>query len=246
MNSPPPGWLPDTTGRHEYRYWDGIQWSDDVSDAGTTSVDPVAGPEPQASGYGTGHDGGYGGAPGLGSYPSGPYGTPPQKSGPSTGLLVGLGVLLAALVIGIIVIVSSQDDDGTQATSNIDDTTDQSTDTTGATDDTTDTTGDLGDGGSGDASGMTGILADGLVTMSNGVLTTDEATCLADAMIEEIGLGRLAEAGAEISQDGSANPFDVYTEDELSAIADAITTCVPADKIGELGEAFGGLAETSS
>lgn len=41
----PPGWHPDPMGRHEYRYWDGSQWSDHVSDRGTTGVDPlIAGP----------------------------------------------------------------------------------------------------------------------------------------------------------------------------------------------------------
>ena len=43
MNAPAPGWNPDPSGRHEYRYWDGGSWTDDVSDDGVTSVDPVAG-----------------------------------------------------------------------------------------------------------------------------------------------------------------------------------------------------------
>ena len=44
MNAPAPGWHPDPTARHEYRYWDGARWSDDVSDNGVTGVDPVAAP----------------------------------------------------------------------------------------------------------------------------------------------------------------------------------------------------------
>ena len=31
---PAAGWHPDPTGRHELRYWDGRQWTADVSDAG--------------------------------------------------------------------------------------------------------------------------------------------------------------------------------------------------------------------
>ena len=35
----PAEWLPDPTGRHELRYWDGARWSDHVSDRGETSFD---------------------------------------------------------------------------------------------------------------------------------------------------------------------------------------------------------------
>jgi hypothetical protein len=39
----PPRWFADPTGRHEYRYWDGEQWSEHVSDHGTSALDPVSG-----------------------------------------------------------------------------------------------------------------------------------------------------------------------------------------------------------
>jgi hypothetical protein len=35
------GWYADPTSRHQFRYWDGSQWTDHVSDGGTRSVDPV-------------------------------------------------------------------------------------------------------------------------------------------------------------------------------------------------------------
>jgi hypothetical protein len=35
------GWNPDPRGRHEYRYWDGNAWTDNVSDGGQQSTDPV-------------------------------------------------------------------------------------------------------------------------------------------------------------------------------------------------------------
>lgn len=38
----PAGWHPDPAGRHELRYWNGSTWTDDVSDAGVTTKDPVA------------------------------------------------------------------------------------------------------------------------------------------------------------------------------------------------------------
>ncbi|MGH9118287.1 MAG: DUF2510 domain-containing protein [Acidimicrobiales bacterium] len=48
------GWHADPLGRHQFRYWDGANWSDHVADAGVTSWDPVAppvGPVPPAYGY---------------------------------------------------------------------------------------------------------------------------------------------------------------------------------------------------
>jgi hypothetical protein len=35
----PPGWHPDPSGRHEFRYWDGAAWTYAVSDAGARSDD---------------------------------------------------------------------------------------------------------------------------------------------------------------------------------------------------------------
>ena len=37
--SVPAGWLPDPTGRHQYRYWDAERWTSSVSDDGVPSVD---------------------------------------------------------------------------------------------------------------------------------------------------------------------------------------------------------------
>ena len=34
-------WHPDPSGRHEFRWWDGTAWTDQVSDAGTVSADPI-------------------------------------------------------------------------------------------------------------------------------------------------------------------------------------------------------------
>jgi Protein of unknown function (DUF2510) len=40
--SPAPfGWYADVTKRHEYRYFDGKYWSDQVADGGATSTDPL-------------------------------------------------------------------------------------------------------------------------------------------------------------------------------------------------------------
>jgi hypothetical protein len=37
----PPGWLTDPLQRHQYRYWDGAQWTGAVSDDGAQSSDPL-------------------------------------------------------------------------------------------------------------------------------------------------------------------------------------------------------------
>ncbi|MEJ7892839.1 MAG: DUF2510 domain-containing protein [Solirubrobacteraceae bacterium] len=49
MSDIPAGWQPDPRGRHEYRYWDGTQWTDHVSNQGKVSSDPVADAAPAAS-----------------------------------------------------------------------------------------------------------------------------------------------------------------------------------------------------
>lgn len=44
MTDSSPGWQPDPTGRHDHRYWDGTQWTDNVADAGVAATDPYDGP----------------------------------------------------------------------------------------------------------------------------------------------------------------------------------------------------------
>lgn len=128
MNAPAPGWNPDPTGRHEYRYWDGSTWTDDVSDGGVTSVDPVSGAaapgaEPTApfeptqpyapqAGPPTGPPtGGFG--PGTGAYGPQPGGYGPQPGAPGPYGTYGSGQVPPAappksgpskgLIIGLVV-----------------------------------------------------------------------------------------------------------------------------------------------
>jgi hypothetical protein len=39
--SPPPGWHPDPSGRHWWRWWDGGGWTEHVADGGAPYVDPL-------------------------------------------------------------------------------------------------------------------------------------------------------------------------------------------------------------
>lgn len=39
--APAAAWHPDPSGRHEHRYWDGQTWTDQVSDAGEVTTDPL-------------------------------------------------------------------------------------------------------------------------------------------------------------------------------------------------------------
>jgi hypothetical protein len=41
---PPAQWYADPTGRHAHRYWDGSEWTPNVSDDGRTASDPLGGP----------------------------------------------------------------------------------------------------------------------------------------------------------------------------------------------------------
>lgn len=45
---PPPDWYPDPMGRHEFRYWDGVTWTEQVSSHGRQSIDPVDSAAPKA------------------------------------------------------------------------------------------------------------------------------------------------------------------------------------------------------
>jgi hypothetical protein len=41
---PPPGWYPDPSGRHEYRFFTGDDWTADVVDNGNHFIDPLPAP----------------------------------------------------------------------------------------------------------------------------------------------------------------------------------------------------------
>ena len=264
MNAPTPGWHPDPTGRHEYRYWEGGAWTDDVSDGGATSVDPIDGasaptaavdPTQQyAPQYGTqqpgpaqpGPQGGaFPGGPAYGGYPSSSGQFPPGqpvKSGPSTGLLVGLAAVAVALIAGSAFLVTNSggdDDDtatdetsGTSDSGDVDDTSDST-----EPDDTDD--GDLGlDDIDEDTStdGIVDLMALGIQQQSDQI-TEDQARCAAQVFVDELG----ADTIMEMSTSG-ANPFEdgSLSTDQQVAIVSGMTECIPIEVLAEIGMDSGG------
>lgn len=223
------GWQPDPTGRHQHRYWDGVQWTDHVADGGAESVDPFAGvAQGGPPGYGPMGGGGdpYGGGPG--GPPTGPQ--RPPRSGPSPALLVAIGVVLIAVVVGVAVVLTSSDDDGGDETST--DTTEQTSDTTAGDGSTTTTA-----GGTDDTSenALVGLLATGMLEASNGALNEEQANCIAEQMFDTLGTERIIELG----QDPSGNAFNAMTSEEQQAVAGALLECVDAETLAEIGGGTG-------
>jgi Protein of unknown function (DUF2510) len=246
MNSPAPGWHADPTSRHQYRYWDGTRWTDDVADGGVASTDSLhegpataADPNPTASDatqrvdptrqypvagqqappstpyygdqYGTGQ---YGDHYGTGEAPP----TPARKR-PPTALIAALAVLAVALIGGLVyVLVRDDDDDPSDNATEVSDEDTTTTTTEGENQDGSDNgTGGGGDGettlpddiDSENVDQLVELMAEEMAESSNGALTREEATCISQGMLDELGLERLVDIG-----ESAENPF---TDPELTS-----------------------------
>jgi Protein of unknown function (DUF2510) len=245
MNSPAPGWLPDPTRRHQYRYWDGARWTENVADGGVASTDPLGQVPP------TGSDqspmvGATGPSasdptqqvdptrqyPGAGEQPtpSGPYygdyyggaqGPPaPARKRPPTALIVTLAVVAVALIGGLVYFLVRDDDssDNAAQVSDEDSTTTEPERTDSGDNDGGD--GATGDSGSSDSTlpddidsenvdQLVEFMADNMEQASGGVLDHQEATCISQGLLDELGLERLIDIGQ-----AGENPF---TDPELSS-----------------------------
>jgi hypothetical protein len=154
--SAPAGWYPDPTSRHQNRWFDGNDWTDQVADGQVVGTDPVqagaaasaaqpapaATPDPSAtavipvaSGPPPGAPGGSppGGTPSLGEYSSPGSGSASSGKG-KTVLLVGVVVALIAVAVGLVLTLGGGDDSGEAA--------DSSSASDGPDEDTTTTTDD--------------------------------------------------------------------------------------------------------
>ena len=106
MTQPPKGWYTDPTSEYMYRYWNGTQWTNQVSSSGTTLNDPNA-MDPSAAST----------PPAPGSEAA----SPPQadvaptvqvtqKSG-GFGTVIAAIVAIVAVVVLIVVLVNLSGDD---------------------------------------------------------------------------------------------------------------------------------------
>ena len=128
MSDNPAGWQPDPTGKHDHRYWDGTQWTENVADAGVASTDPyeaAAGGEPVDPGapppfaspdeptavtaVPTDDTSSYPTAPPPYVPPS-PVADPSGGGGSKRGLIVG-GAILAAVAIAVTAFLALGGDD---------------------------------------------------------------------------------------------------------------------------------------
>ena len=127
MSDNTPGWQSDPTGKHDHRYWDGSQWTDNVSDGGVASTDAyehaagvddppgpldptVVAPTPPApdatAAWAT--------TPGAPAPPPPYVPTNPVSSGgggSKRGLLVGVGILAAVAIAVVAFLALGKDDD---------------------------------------------------------------------------------------------------------------------------------------
>jgi hypothetical protein len=202
MSETTPGWQADPTGRFEHRYWDGAQWTDNVSNAGVASTDaftsaaPAAPVEPAAP---TADAPGWGDPtitqPAAPTDPTATWPAPPvppsavpPAAGSKKGLLVGGGILAAVVVAVVAFLLLGGDDD--KADLDAENATDFSiTEQTIGGDDTIDTSG-LIDPGSVPADFEQQLAS---VYESGLGLSKDQAECLAGKISSAVESGDLSE-----------------------------------------------------
>ncbi|MGH9229768.1 MAG: DUF2510 domain-containing protein [Acidimicrobiales bacterium] len=233
MNAPAPGWLPDPTRRHQYRYWDGTRWSDDVADGGVASTDALGEPPPAASDpnpmAGPTHPPGADPTqqvdatrqyPGAGQQPttSTPYhgddygsAQPPARKRPPTGLVAALAVVAVALIGGLVYFLVRDDDDGSG---------DDATEVSNA--DSTSTDPDNSDGGNGGGDGGSGDSGD----------SGDSDVTLPDDIDSE-NVDQLVEIMADNMEQTSGG---VLNHEEATCISEGLLDVLGLERLVDLGE----------
>ena len=113
MAQQPRGWYNDPTSHFVYRYWDGTQWTNQVSSGGNTSTDPEA-MDPSAAKT----------PPVPGSAAPTPTETtaqPPvqvtqKSSGMGAGVIIGLLLAALAVIVLVVVLMNNASDDPSTTT----------------------------------------------------------------------------------------------------------------------------------
>lgn len=104
-----PSWQPDPAHRHEHRWWDGVHWTDHVSDRGVVGLDPLGPPPPAVHPAPPPH------APGVALPPPAPpvsVAPAPPRAGQPQWLWPVVGIAAVAVLVTTLVLVT-RDDDGT-------------------------------------------------------------------------------------------------------------------------------------
>ncbi|HEX6236428.1 MAG TPA: DUF2510 domain-containing protein [Acidimicrobiales bacterium] len=162
---------------------------------------------------------------------------------PSPALVLALAVLLVAVIGGIAFVLTRDDDDTTEAADRDPTSTDETVDpgqpdgsgavgdgAGGSGSDDPALPGDLGQD-AGSESEVIDVLARSIARDSGGELTHEQAACILEAMVDQVGFERLVEIG----ESGAANPLEDLTPAQQGEIVGAMIECAP----GAMAEAFG-------
>src|SRR5262249_54015171 len=141
-------------------------------------------------------------------------------------LLVVLGLLVAGLIGGIVfVLVSNDDSKGGGDSAGGDVTTTTARPTTTSAPATT--------APPGASAQIVGEFADAIVNGSSGRFTHAQARCMAQGILQAIGLQRLAEVRIEASRGTKPNPVDLLTKEEQDRAFEAMRHCVPGGNLNQ-------------
>jgi hypothetical protein len=109
MAQQPSGWYTDPTSSYVYRYWNGTQWTNQVSSGGTTLIDPnvmdsnaLATPPAPGSAAPT--------APQPATQPTVQV---TQRSGSGIGTIIGVALAVLAVIVLVLVLVNQSGDGST-------------------------------------------------------------------------------------------------------------------------------------
>jgi len=112
MSQQPSGWYTDPTSKYSYRFWNGAQWTNQVSTGGNSGTDP----DPMGADVATAPP-----APGT-EAPTPPQAQPAttvqvtQKRGSAFGTIIGVVLAIIAIVVLIAVLMNASGDDSTDET----------------------------------------------------------------------------------------------------------------------------------
>jgi hypothetical protein len=250
-----PGWYTDPTGEHDRRYWDGERWTDRIADGSTpawgtagetdaTAANPTADATTETPAATTGTappmapiDYAGAGTPpppppawstGASSFPPAPPPGPPPRRGLSNGatvaLVIGLIGIPVAIIAAILLLGNGDDDD------------DGASDTTVVT---SDATTDNEDAASDEF--LVESIAEGIRSTAPDAVTQEQAECVAQGFLDELGRDRVFELGLGALESGDPEAFGQSLPPETQQqVASIMLDCLPPEVIEAIVEEQGG------